>query len=266
MRTLRRGAFLVFLGLLLAAPPAARAQAAGDPAQDNASQARAALDAMVEALGGKAWLSVKNRTMQGRVAAYFQGKPTGAMTELRQTSSWPDHNRIELTKRRDVVQFYLGRAGWEVTYKGAAPLPAEQVNDFLRLRDRSIETVVRLWLRDPRTLLMYEGRGMVERHQADQVTVISPRDESVTLFIDTGTHLPLRLSFQWRDPVYHDMDTEAEEYDDYHAVDGVATPFIVTRYENGEVTRQVFLDSVAYNRELPLDFWSVEAAARRIRK
>lgn len=267
--------------LLLFASPATRAQTPANTGQHNALQARAALDAMVQALGGEAWLGVKTRTLEGHAAAYFQGKPTGEMTEFRQTSSgpdssrpdsswpdssWPDRDRIELTKRRDVVEFYLGRAGWEVTYKGSTQLPQEQVDDFLRRRDYSIETVVRLWLGDPRTLLIYEGRRMVERHQADQVTVISPRDEAVTVLIDADTYLPLRLSFQWRDPVYHDMDTEAEEYDDYHVIDGVATPFIVTRYENGEIMRQVFLDSVVYNQNLPPDFWSVEAAVRRIRK
>lgn len=272
MRGLRRKLLPAALAsLLLFAAPATRAQTPANAGQHNALQARAALDAMVEALGGKAWLTVKNRTLEGHAAAYFQGKPTGEMTEFRQTSSGPDssgpdQDRIDLTRRRDVVEFYLGRGGWEVSYKGAASLSGEQVEDFLRRRDHSIETVVRIWLNDPRTLLIDEGERMVERHQADQVTVISPRDEAVTLLIDAGTHLPLRLSYQWRDPVYHDMDTEAEEYDDYHAVDGIATPFIVTRYENGEITRQVFLDSVVYNQELPADFWSVEAAVRRIKK
>ena len=34
--------------------------------------------------------------------------------------------------------------------------------------------------------------------------------------MDVQTHLPLRRSFQWRDPLYKDKNTDAEEYDDYH--------------------------------------------------
>ncbi len=252
--------------MLLIALPAARTQTADDAGQKNARQARAALQAMVQALGGTAWLNQKNQTRQGRVAAFFHGNPSAGATEIRETHAWPDRDRMEFFRHRDVAQFYLGRAGWEVTYKGRATLPAEQVDDFLRRRDHSIETVGKLWLSDPRTLFIYEGQQMVERHQADQVTVISPENIAVTILMDAETHLPLRRSFQWRDAVYHDMDTESEEYDDYHAIDGIATPFILTRYENGEVARQYFFDSVVYNRNLPPDFWSVKAAVERIKK
>ena len=63
---------------------------------------------------------------------------------------WPDHDRIELTKHRDVVEFYLGREGWEVTYRGKKPMDKEILDDYLRRRDHSIETVVKVWLKDPK--------------------------------------------------------------------------------------------------------------------
>jgi hypothetical protein len=116
--------------MLLAAAHATRTQATADAGQKNAQQARAALDAMVQALGGPAWLNMKNQMRQGQVAAFDHGKPEPGTTEYWEFHAWPDHDRIEYTKHRDVVQFYLGRAGWEVTYKGKAPLPQEQVDDF----------------------------------------------------------------------------------------------------------------------------------------
>jgi hypothetical protein len=42
--------------------------------------------------------------------------------------------------------------------------------------------------------------------------------------MDVQTHLPLRRTFQWRDPVYKDKNLDAEEYDDYHTIDGFPTP------------------------------------------
>ncbi len=255
---------------MLAAPLAMRAQtataAAEDAGQKNAKQARAALDAMVQALGGPAWLNMKNRMRQGHVAAFYQGKPEPGTTEYWEYHAWPDRDRIEFTKHRDVVQFYVGRTGMEVTYKGKGPLPQEQVDDYLRRRDHSIETVVKVWLKDPRTILIYEGQRMAERHLADQVTAISAQNESVTILMDTQTHLPMRRTFEWRDPVYKDKNLDAEEYDDYHTFDGIPTPFTITRFKNDDMTRQYFLDRVSYNQELPADFWSVDAAERRIKK
>ncbi len=249
--------------ILLATPLATRTGNAEEAGQANARQARAALDAMVKALGGPNWLAMKNRMRQGNVADFFHGQPGGS-TDYWEFHAWPDRDRIDYSKHRDVVQFYLGRAGAEVTYKGRSPLPQEQVDDFLRRRDHSIETAVKLWLNDPKTILIYEGQQLAERHLADQVTLISAGNEAVTILMDTETHLPLRRTFQWRDPVYKDKNLDAEEYDNYHTIDGLPTPFTITRFKNDEMTRQYFLDRVAYNQELPPDFWNVDAAERRL--
>ena len=257
---------VVLAALMLAAPPTTQTQAADEAGAKNAQKARAALDAMVQALGGPAWLNMKNQMREGRVAAFFHGTPSEGTTEYWEYHAWPDHDRIEFTKHRDVVQFYLGRDGWEVTYRGKKPLPQEQVDDYLRRRDHSIETVVKSWLNDPKTILVYEGQHLAERHLADQVTLISGQNEAVTILMDTQTHLPLRRTFEWRDPLYKDKNIDAEEYDDYHTFDGFPTPFTITRFKNDDMIRQYFLVHVTYNQQLPPDLWSVDAAVRRIKK
>jgi hypothetical protein len=252
--------------VVLAMPQATRTQTADDAAAQNAKQARAALDAMVQAMGGEAWLNMKNLMRQGHIAAFFHGQPNMGTTKYWEFHSWPDQDRIEFTDHRDVLQFYVGREGWEVTYRGKSAMPKDHLDDFLRRRDHSIETAVKVWLKDPKTILVYEGQRMVERHLAEQVTLISAQNEAITISMDKQTHLPLRRSFQWRDPVYKDKNTDAEEYDGYHVVDGLPTPFSISRFENDEMVRQYYVDRMEYNRELPGDFWDVNAAARRIKK
>lgn len=252
--------------LLLAAPPSTRAQAADDSAARNAQKARAALDTMVQAMGGDAWLNLKNSMEQGHVAAFFHGQPDLGTTELWQFHSWPDRDRVEVTKHRDVIEFYVGREGWEVTYRGKKPMQKDLLDEYLRRRDHSVETAVKVWMKDPQTILLYEGQTMTERHMAEQVTLISAQNESVTIQMDAQTHLPLRRSFQWRDPVYKDKNTDAEEYDDYHTIDGIPTPFSITRFKNDEMVRQYYVSKVEYNRQLPDGFWNVDAASQRIKK
>ncbi len=84
--------------------------------------------------------------------------------------------------------------------------------------------------------------------------------------MDAQTHLPLRRTFQWRDPLYKDKNDESEEYDDYHAVAGVATPFTITRFHNGDMTNQRFLYRAAYNSGLPDSMFDPDATAGRIKK
>jgi hypothetical protein len=251
---------------VLAAPVAPQTQTTDEASVKNAQQAREALQRMVQALGGQAWLNMKNQMRQGHLAAFFHGRPSGGTTDFWEFHQWPDHDRYEYTKHRDVLQFYIGRTGSEVTYRGKGALPQEQVDDFLRRRDHSIETVIKTWLPDPKTILVYEGKHMAERHLAEQVTLISASNESVTILMDVQTHLPLRRSFEWRDPLYKDKNLDAEEYDDYHMMDGFPTPLNVTRFKNDDMVRQQFIDKASYNQQLAPDFWDVDAAEHRIKK
>lgn len=256
--------------LILLSPTATRTQTGAPSIDDagakNAQQARATLDAMVKALGGDAWLSQQNKMMEGHIAAFFHGAPDLGTTETFEFHQWPDHDRIDVTKHRDVVEFFLGRQGWEVTYRGKKAMDKDILDDYLRRRDHSIETAIKVWMKDPNTILIFEGQHLAERHLADQVTLISPQNESVTILMDAQTHLPLRRVFEWRDPEYKDKNTDAEEYDDYHTIDGFPTPFTITRFKNDEQVRQYYVTKVEYNQNLARDFWDPDASAARIKK
>lgn len=68
-------AMMALAALLLTAPRAMRTQTGDEAGQKNAQQARAALDAMVKALGGSAWLNIQNMEREGHIAAFFHGTP-----------------------------------------------------------------------------------------------------------------------------------------------------------------------------------------------
>ncbi len=255
--------FVVPLSVPLAAQDAATLNNA---APDNAAHARKLLEQMKQALGGDLWLQMPNYEWWGTTAEFFHGTPNGIRTQFWYFHQAPDQDRWEFTKHRDDVQLIGPTQGWEITYRGLHALPKEQVEDALRRRAHSLETVMRLWFPDARTLLTYDGQQLAERHLADQVTLLSADNDSVTLQLDAETHLPLRRIFRWRDPVYKDKNQEVEEYDNYRVVDGIATPYSITEYHNGEMTRELFLLGAEYDRSLPADEFDPQATARRIVK
>ena len=263
---MKRILFVTAIAFILC--PGLSAQSASEDAAANAStvKARAAIQAMVQALGGQAWLTLRNSYMEGRTSGYYQGKPTGAITDFYVFHQFPDKDRIELTKKRNVVNIYDGNQAWEITYRGKRPIEADISSDFLRRRDHSIETAVRVWMKDPRTLLTYDGQKLAERHLADQVTFLSTTNDSITILMDADTHLPLRCSFEWRDPVYKDKNEDAIEYDDYHTIQGFPTAFTVTRFHNGDVTNQRFIYKASYNFTMPPDAFNADATAAKIKK
>ena len=252
------------------APPTSSVTAPASPEEDASSKkARAALDAMVVALGGNQWLNVQNSHVEGRIAGFFQGKPTGATVRYWDWRT-PDAERIDLSEgkndKHNWTQIFIGKNCWEITFRGKLPIPKEQCAEAIRRHDHSIETAVSVWMKNPTTVLMYEGQSLAERHLAQQVTLLNADNDSITIQIDAMTHLPLRRTYYWRDPLYKDKNEETEEYDDYHSLDGIQTPFTITRLHNGDMTAQRFLFKASYNVTLPPAAFDADAEAARLHK
>jgi hypothetical protein len=234
-------------------------------AADRQAHARRMLAATIQALGGDAWLNLKTVRDQGKTAGYFQGTPTGVLAETTQTSEMPDKFRVDFAGSGHIVQIYGAQRGWEITYKGARPLSAEKMQDYLRWRQHSLSVALRCWLRDPDTLLLENGPVLTERRQADKVTLIDRHNDAITLELDASTHLPIRLSFAWRDPRFAGKNLDAVEYDNYQRVSGIETPFTITRTHNGETVSQRFRLRVTYNASVPPNFFDPAMEAKRKR-
>jgi hypothetical protein len=217
---------------------------------ENARKAKALLDQAIQALGGQAYLNIHDLQMAGRTYSFHHGQPTSNGIQFWRFIEYPDKDRIELTKQRDVAQLYNGNKGFEITYKGPHPMEEKDVTDYLRRRRFSLETVLRSWVGDSAVALFYEGNAIAAEHPALQVSLINSKNESVTLYFDVDTHLPIKKKFSWRDPVDKQHNLEEEIYDNYRPVQGIMTPYDVARYFNGDISNQRFLNSAAYNQGL----------------
>lgn len=218
--------------------------------QENARQARALLDQAIQALGGDAYLNVQNIETSGRTYSFHHGRPTSNGVLYWRFVEYPDKERIELTKERDVATVFNGDKAYEVTYKGPHEIEKKDLDDYLRRRRFSLETLLRVWRKDPTVALLYVGEALAGNVEAKQVTLINSKDEAVNLFFDLDTHLPLKKSYKWRDPVDKELNIEEETYDNYRPVQGIMTPYGFTRYFNGDMQNERFLNSVTYNQPL----------------
>jgi len=230
--------------------PAPEASASIPVDQENARRARGLLDQTIQALGGQAYLSISDISQQGRTYSFHLGQPTGVGVLFWRFSKFPDKDRIEVTKQRDVVYVYNGDQGYEITYKGTATMEPKDLADYLRRRRFSLDWVLRKWINEPGVALFYEGSAVAEQKQTEQVTIMNVHNEGVTLYIDINDHLPVKKSFSWRDPADRERNVEEEVYDGYRSVQGIMTPFRTTRYYNGDMSNQRFMNSVTYNKGL----------------
>jgi hypothetical protein len=218
--------------------------------QQNTHKARALLDQAIEALGGPAFLNLHDKEEEGRTYSFHHGQSTSNGVLFWRFVEYPIKERIELTKQRDVAYLYVGDKGYELTYKGPHPVDRKELEDYLRRRRFSLDTLLREWINDPKVALFYDGNALAGNLPADQITLINSKDEAVQLFLDTQTHLPLKKSYTWRDPVDKERNVEEEIYDNYRLVQGVTTAYGFTRYFNGDMQTQRFLNAAHYNTGL----------------
>ena len=230
--------------------PSSAATASIPPDQVNAHQARELLDQAIKALGGDAYLSVHDMQEQGRTYSFFHGRPSSNGVLFWRFLEYPDKERIELTPQRDVAQIYNGDKGYEVTYKGPRAVEKKDMDDYLRHRKFSLETILRSWTNDPSVALFFDGAALAGNLAAQRVTLINSKNESVSVYFDIDTHLPIKKDHSWRDPVDRERNLEEETYNGYRPVQGIMTPFGFTRYFNGDMQTERFVTSVSYNQSL----------------
>jgi len=246
--------FLILVGSAFAqnagAARGAPSSQAAPVAQANSTKAKALLDQAIQALGGEAYLNIQDVSQQGRTYSFHHGETTSTGVLFWRFVKFPDKERIEVTKQRDIAYVYNGDRGYEITYKGTAGEETKVLTDYLRRREHSLEWVLRRWLKEPGVALFYEGAAVAADKPADQVSVMNAKNESVTLYLDTTTHLPIKKTFTWRDPTDKLLNTEEEVYDAYRPEQGIMTPYSISRFYNGDMSNQRFLNTVTYNTGL----------------
>lgn len=225
------------------------------------AKARQLLQQMVRAVGGERRMQRQDYRLDGRTSTFFKNAPTGS-TEYtlfhHPLAGSTFEDRIELTKKHDIVQIWTPAEGYEVTFKGRKDLPKEDRDAYFRRQQYSLDSLIATWVNDPNAIYIYGGQSLVARRQADAVTIINKNNESVTIDIETETHLPIRRSFKVRNPNYKDFDEDVEEYSDWHSESGTPVPYATTRYLNGDMVSERFVTRIDFR---PVDVALFSASA-----
>src|SRR5215472_1234333 len=135
----------VFMLCVLAAAQQPPSTSSRQSAQTNQQKARAFLDQMIQALGGPAYMNLQDGEFEGRSGRFYHEKSEGS-TVFHRFWQWPDKDRIEFTKQRDIVQLILGDEIYEITFRGTRIIDPKKDYDFqmlLERRHRTLEIILR---------------------------------------------------------------------------------------------------------------------------
>ena len=244
-------AALLLAPLSLASPPNATAQE--DQflmPEQSAAKAKQLLQDAIAALGGSTYLNVHDSTCTGRIGQFDHSGELTGFGHFIDYEVPPDKERQENLPKRNIIEVYNGDKGWDLDRGGVSEAPQVDLIDFVQGNKIDLDNILRYRIHEPDMIFRYGGPDIVDLKQADWVELVDSDNRTIRIAIATATHLPLRKVVDTRDPKTRMKSEEIEIYSNYHPLEGIQTPFQITRSRNGIKIFQVFFDKCEYNTNL----------------
>ncbi len=216
------------------------------------------VDECLDALGGDRFLNMQTRVESGRAYSFYRDSLTGlsiARIYTRYDSGVTDtthnlaqHERDNYGKKEDYGTLFTDKEAWDITFRGARPLPAERFTRYKETTLRDIFYIIRVRLHEPGWIMESKGADVIENRPVEIVDLTDADNLTTTVYFDQITKLPVRQVFFRRDTVTKDRNEEVTHFTKYRdAGDGVQWPFAIERDRNGEKIYEIFSASVEIN-------------------
>jgi hypothetical protein len=230
------------------------------------------LDA-VAALGGAKFSSMRNHVESGRAYSFYRAQLTGlslATIYSEYLDHAPEHGvaireRQAFGKKQDYSILFLPDQGYEITFRGARPLPDDRWKRYLSTTSTNIFYLLREKLNAPTMTFDFVRSDVVLNTQVNIVDVIDG-DLTVRVYFDYNTKLPIRQEYSEWDPIGKQRRKEVTDYSKYRESNGVQWPFVTHRERDGEVTYEIFADRVDVDATIPPKTFDLPSGIKILKK
>jgi len=254
--------------------------------EESEARAKKILNQLVQAMGGPAYLGMKERQCDGRRAVIGHNGALAGFVQFKDTWEFPDKNRtdyiahsrntllgyiigvqdLDLTRGGLVIQVFNGEQGWSMDRGGVSDIPEDSLAEFQAAVKRSPENLLRSGLKNPELGLRWGGLDTVDLREVDWVEISDREDRTYRLAVDRNTHLLIRSVVRLKDENTREEREDISIYTNYLQKNGVQIPMQVTRERDGRRVAQVFYDACQVNPALPADFFTREALVQRFKE
>lgn len=243
-------------------------------AETSQEKGKRVIDEAIAALGGDKFLQMQNRVESGRAYSFYRERLTGLAKANIYTRYLPPgaRNKIRQVERQafgkdeDVITLFTTEGGYQVTYRGAKPLPAARYSRYVDSVRRSIFYIIRERLREPGLIFEHKESSIWSNKPVEVVDITDSENNSVTVYVERSTMLPVRQVFFRRNPIDKERDEEVSIFSKYRDVgDGVQWPFNIMSERNGEKVFELYSDSVTIDQKLADDLFVLPSKSKILR-
>jgi outer membrane lipoprotein-sorting protein len=222
---------------------------------------RQTINQTIAALGGDAFMNVKEIQTTGRFFSFRRGELTGGDLFV-DYIKFPDMERAEFGREKNKsITVNKGSEGWafEPKEKEWEPQPVSQAEEFLKGFRTSFDYVLRFVLSHPQTTIQSLGSEIIDFKRADVVEIRDAQKNRIRFSIDRETRLPLKMQVRRSD----ESGLREEIYANWHEFQGVKTPLLLIRSTDGVKMMEIRLETAAYNSGLSDSLFMPSATASK---
>ncbi len=236
---------------------------------------KALIDQVVAALGGDYFLAMRNRVETGRVYSFYREQLTGLSIAKIYTqydiNKAPGDLKLHVRERQafgkkeDAVVLFLEDAGYQVSYRGAQPIPEDTMKRYMSTTRNSIFYILLERLKEPGMLIDSRGSEIIDNVPTDKVDFTDSDNNVVSVYFAKSTHLPVKQVHVRRDPETKYPIEEVTVFTKFRDVGhGVMWPFNMLRLRDGEKVYEIFAESVVINQDLAAKLFELPGGAKII--
>lgn len=234
------------------------------------------IDEAVAALGGDRFLNMQDRVESGRAYSFYREQLSGlsiakiytrylTRPEPPVSGFFGVREREAFGKKEESAVLLTETEGYNVTFRGAYPLPQDQYERFRESTLRNVFYILRQRLGEPGMTFESRGADVIDNQPVEVVDIIDNDNRVVTVYFQLSTKLPVRQVTVRRDPLTHDPIEEVSLYTKYRDIGGgVMWPFDMSRARNGEKIFEIFSDSVTIDKGLADNLFTLPANTKII--
>lgn len=231
--------------------------------EQSAAKAKQILQQAIQGLGGSSFLDVRDLTCTGRLSQFGHSGELEGFQSFVNYAQPPTKARTENLPQRNIIEVYNGDKGWTLDRGGVADAPPIDLATYESNTEKELDNILRHRIQEPGMIFRYAGADVVDLHQVDWVELVDSQDRTIRIAFDQVSHLPLRKVIELRDPATGLRTEEIEYYSNFHPLDGIQTPFQITRERNRIKIYQVFFEGCQYNTGLADDLFTRQSLEDR---
>lgn len=243
-------------------------------AEDSAKRGQRVIAECLEALGGNAYLTMADRVETGRAYSFYREKLSG----LSQAKIYTRHldglkptemavrERQAFGKNEDSAVLFMGKEGYEVTFRGARPLLEEQLKRYEESYWHNFFYIMRHRYKEPGMVFESQGTEVLVNEPVEVIDVTDSENRVTTVYIHFSTKLPIRQRFYRRDPLTKERREEVSEFSKFRDVGaGVKWPFAIRRERDKEKIYEIYSESVTVNQNLKDSLFTLPAGIQMLK-